>query len=98
MRVKIFFCPLRLFPCGCQVFFWVGEHLIEFFLRIAVDGWLYTCKVVDVPSKRAKGKKQIAVWLTPEEKAILQQLAKERGLSMTEVLKEKIYEHNKKQK
>jgi uncharacterized protein (DUF1778 family) len=53
---------------------------------------------VDVPSKRAKGKKQIAVWLTPDEKAILQQLAKERGLSMTEVLKEKIYEHNKKQK
>jgi hypothetical protein len=53
---------------------------------------------VGVPSKRAKGKKQIAVWLTPEEKATLQQLAKERGLSMTEVLKEKIYEHNKKQK
>ena len=79
-------------------FIWVGDHLIEKNFRFAVDGWLYTCKFVDVPSKRAKGKKQIAVWLTPEEKAILQQLAKERGLSMTEVLKEKIYEHNKKQK
>jgi hypothetical protein len=79
-------------------FILVGDHLIEKNFRFAVDGWLYTCKVVDVPSKRAKGKKQIAVWLTPEEKAVLQQLAKERGISMTEVLKEKIYEHNKKQK
>jgi hypothetical protein len=83
---------------GVKCFFAVGDHPIEIFLRFAVDGWLYACKVVDVPSKRAKGKKQIAVWLTPEEKAILQQLAKERGISMTEVLKEKIYEHNKKQK
>lgn len=51
-----------------------------------------------MPSKRAKGKKQIAVWLTPEEKNVLKKLAEDRGLSMTDVLKEKIYEHNKKQK
>lgn len=76
----------------------VGKHPIENFLRNAVDGWLYTCNGVLMPSKRAKGKKQIAVWLTPEEKAILQKLAEERGISMTDVLKEKIYEHNKKQK
>lgn len=49
-----------------------------------------------MPSKRAKNKKQIAVWLTPEEKALLQALAKSRGLSMSDLLKEKIYEHDSK--
>ena len=51
-----------------------------------------------MPSKRAKNKKQIAVWLTPEEKAILLKLAKAQGVSMSDLLKEKIYEHNKKEK
>ena len=53
---------------------------------------------VVMPSKRAKNKKQIAVWLTPEEKAILLKLAKAQGVSMSDLLKEKIYEHNKKEK
>jgi uncharacterized protein (DUF1778 family) len=51
-----------------------------------------------MPSKRAKDKKQIAVWLTAEEKALLIKLAKARGMSMSDLLKEKIYEHNKNQK
>jgi hypothetical protein len=51
-----------------------------------------------MPSKRAKNKKQIAVWLTPEEKAILKALADARGMSMSDLLKEKIYEHDKTKK
>lgn len=51
-----------------------------------------------MPSKRAKNKKQIAVWLTPEEKVILQKMAKARGLTMSDLLKEKIYEHDKNKK
>jgi uncharacterized protein (DUF1778 family) len=51
-----------------------------------------------MPSKRAKNKKQIAVWLTPEEKAILKALAEARGMSMSDLLKEKIYEHDKNKK
>lgn len=54
--------------------------------------------IVAMPSKRAKNKKQIAVWLTPEEKAILKTLADARGMSMSDLLKEKIYEHDKNKK
>ena len=54
--------------------------------------------IVVMPSKRAKNKKQIAVWLTPEEKALLKALAEARGMSMSDLLKEKIYEHDKNKK
>lgn len=51
-----------------------------------------------MPSKRAKNKKQIAVWLSPEEKRILKAIADTKGVSMSDVLKEKIYEQHDKNK
>jgi len=45
-----------------------------------------------MPSKRKAGKKQVAVWLTSEEKAVLKELARLSGKTMSEVLKERIHE------
>ena len=49
-----------------------------------------------MPDKRKKGKKQVAVWLTPEEKAILVELSRITGKTMSDILKERINEQNKK--
>jgi predicted DNA-binding protein len=41
-----------------------------------------------MPDKRKRGKKQVAVWLTPQEKEALARLAKRRGMTMSDILKE----------
>lgn len=51
-----------------------------------------------MPDKRKAGKKQVAVWLTPSEKAVLKELARLSSKSMSEVLKERINEHINKNK
>jgi len=51
-----------------------------------------------MPSKRKAGKKQVAVWLTPDEKAVLKELSRLSGKTMSEVLKERINERINKNK
>jgi len=45
-----------------------------------------------VPDQRKKGKKQVSVWLTEEERDALRLLAEVAGTTMGEILKEKIHE------
>gem|GEM_PF-3669960 len=51
-----------------------------------------------MPGQRKQGKKQVAVWLTMEEKVVLHELAQASGKTMSEILKERLNEHIQKRK
>jgi hypothetical protein len=51
-----------------------------------------------MPNQRDPKKTRIAIWLTPEERRMLADLAKKQGTNMTEIIRQKLSEHRESKK
>ena len=58
----------------------VSNHLLKLMPKFGAS----------MPGKRESSKKQVAFWFTPQERAMLEKVARMRGLNMTEVVKQAI--------
>jgi uncharacterized protein (DUF1778 family) len=48
-----------------------------------------------MPNQRKKGKKLVAVWLTPDERKALKAIAESKGIDVTTLIKQIAVEHAK---
>ena len=54
--------------------------------------------LIDMANQRDPRKRRVTIWLLPEERRMLQRLARETGGNMTEVIKNRIAAYARKKK
>ena len=55
-------------------------------MKISIDGCVHTCYIKRMPDQRARDKRKLSLWVTREDYAKLQTLAKQENTSMSEII------------